>query len=308
MARQSFSGEVLIRIHLGSEGLGNVRVSAVPDFGAELTAAGWHYIRAPSRAAGLLRQLYSRSTAPDLDAEISQEYLSHLFARRSPTPFARALAEGDQQAGRVLREAVERLRREAVAANQPRISASVAARTAEWSQLAATNGASALLNSLRRDIQLRSGHLAVPTRFEADLELGPRALVIQAVALGRRVTLAEPAPDHLTVRVPIECLPQRWTLGHSALSSLLGTAKAEVLQTIVGTGGLTGRELAAALGVSDATASRHASVLRRAGLIQTRRAGQAVLHLATPLGYQLVGGTGRSTPGNDHPKAGKRSP
>ena len=99
----------MIRIHLGAEGLGNVRLSAGPDFGAELTAAGLARAR-EARRDDLLAQLYSRSTSPDLAEGVGPEYLSHLFAHRSPTPFTQALADGDRRAQRVYDDAVNRLR------------------------------------------------------------------------------------------------------------------------------------------------------------------------------------------------------
>lgn len=74
----------------------------------------------------------------------------------------------------------------------------------------------------------------------------------------------------------------------AALQSLLGTGRAEALASIVISGGLTGRQLASLLGVSNAAASRHAAVLRRGGPIQTMRKGQCVAHVATPLGYRLA--------------------
>jgi len=53
-------------------------------------------------------------------------------------------------------------------------------------------------------------------------------------------------------------------------------------------GRLTGDELDARTGISLPAAGQHASVLRNAGLITTRRQGSAVLHVLTPLGAELV--------------------
>lgn len=279
----------MIRIHLGRDGLGNVRISAAPDLGAELTAAGRYKLRTPPQMPEpLLRQLYTRSISPDLASGVTEEYLSHLFARRGATPFTRALAEGSQRAKNTLEKAIENLRHEVLLPDQPGIKASVAARAAQWSHIAAAEGVSTMVKTLGNGIGLQSGYLVVPTNFEADLELGTRPLVIQGVALSEKVTLAEPVDDHLTVRIPIEHVPRRGIHGRSALSELVGSAKADVLRAVVASGGLTGRQLAGALAVSDATASRHASSLRRAGLLRTKRAGQTVVHVATPLGYLLV--------------------
>ncbi|MEV0152152.1 helix-turn-helix domain-containing protein [Micromonospora sp. NPDC050686] len=47
-------------------------------------------------------------------------------------------------------------------------------------------------------------------------------------------------------------------------------------------------QLAEAVGVSVASASQHAAILRAAGLITTDRAGPAVRHALTPLGEHLL--------------------
>ncbi|WP_436848162.1 hypothetical protein [Streptomyces collinus] len=51
-------------------------------------------------------------------------------------------------------------------------------------------------------------------------------------------------------------------------------------------------ELSRRLGISAAAASHHATVLREAKLITTRREGKAVLHVLTPLGIALLEATG----------------
>jgi DNA-binding transcriptional ArsR family regulator len=52
--------------------------------------------------------------------------------------------------------------------------------------------------------------------------------------------------------------------------------------------GCTTTELAGRAGISLAAASQHATVLRDAGLIASRRQGGAVLHVLTPLGAELL--------------------
>ncbi len=72
----------------------------------------------------------------------------------------------------------------------------------------------------------------------------------------------------------------------SALAALVGRNRAAVLQSV--SDGCTTTELARRVGISLAAASQHASVLRGAGLIATRRQGSAVLHVLTPLGAELL--------------------
>lgn len=235
-----------------------------------------------------LVQLYSRSTAPELTEGVSPLYLSHLFVRRSPTPFTKALAEADDRAHSLLAKAIDHVRSFAIEPHRSGIGSAVAARAAGLSHLYAGSGASVMLHRLGNEIRLRRGVLELPTAFDADLELGERSLRIQAVALSRRVSLTEPADDHLTVRIPAGAPPRTEPGQLTALRTLLGPGRAATLEAIVTSGGVTGRQLASRLGVSDAAASRHAAVLRRAGLIQSLRMGQTVKHLATSLGYHLA--------------------
>ncbi|MGW3123475.1 ArsR family transcriptional regulator [Streptomyces sp. NPDC001107] len=264
-----------------------MRISGIADFDAELTAAGRALAggRQPDQP---LTQLYSRSTSPDLAEGVDHVYLSHLFAHRRPTPFTKALAEGDDRANSILATSIDHLRSDAVDPHHSGISSAVAARAADLSHFYVADGASKMLHRLGHDVRLRPGVVEVPTAFEADLELGERSLQIQPVALNRRVTLAEPTSDRLTIRIPAGA-PPRVELDHmAALRSLLGDGRAEVLAAIVTSGGVTGRQLASQLGASDAAVSRYAAVLRQAALIRTLRMGQAVRHIATPLGHHLA--------------------
>ncbi|MGW0819807.1 ArsR/SmtB family transcription factor [Streptomyces sp. NPDC002845] len=71
-----------------------------------------------------------------------------------------------------------------------------------------------------------------------------------------------------------------------ALTALLGQARAAVLRTAAS--GATTGEMARAIGVSASSASRHATVLRDAGLITSSRHGASVLHTLTPVGASVL--------------------
>ncbi|MEU6978997.1 winged helix-turn-helix domain-containing protein [Streptomyces sp. NPDC046371] len=75
-----------------------------------------------------------------------------------------------------------------------------------------------------------------------------------------------------------------------ALKALLGRTRAHALDAI-GVSACTTSELAQRLGISLASASEHATVLRQANLIATTRHGSAVHHALTPLGSSLLNGT-----------------
>lgn len=82
--------------------------------------------------------------------------------------------------------------------------------------------------------------------------------------------------------------PGRFRPDHPALARLLGETRAAILLATVD--GCTTTELARRASTSPASASRHATVLREAGLVITRRHGGSVLHSATALGLDLAAG------------------
>ncbi|EMD29339.1 ArsR/SmtB family transcription factor [Amycolatopsis azurea] len=73
----------------------------------------------------------------------------------------------------------------------------------------------------------------------------------------------------------------------AALADLLGPTRAATLAVLAA--GCSTSEVAARLGVTPSAASKHTTVLRRAGLITTERDRNAVLHSLTPLGSALLG-------------------
>ncbi|TLP59572.1 ArsR/SmtB family transcription factor [Microbispora triticiradicis] len=90
-----------------------------------------------------------------------------------------------------------------------------------------------------------------------------------------------PPPDQLLDREALD--------GRPALTRLLGLTRAHVLEAIA-RGDCTTGELALRLGIPGSTASRQATTLREAGLVQSRRLGQAVIHTITDLGTALLEG------------------
>jgi DNA-binding transcriptional ArsR family regulator len=75
--------------------------------------------------------------------------------------------------------------------------------------------------------------------------------------------------------------------GGDRLAALLGPTRAAVLRALAEPRGTA--ELAGVVGISPASASEHAKVLRETFLIETRREGRAVRHSLTALGRTLLG-------------------
>ncbi|MFE9451990.1 ArsR/SmtB family transcription factor [Streptomyces sp. NPDC006739] len=136
--------------------------------------------------------------------------------------------------------------------------------------------------------------LRLNTTIDAEESLDGRPLIFQPTALATRIVF-DPLADSVIIIYPatggaitrdpyLDAPPP-------ALVSLLGATRAAALVAVVRTPALTTGRLALALGVSDASASRHASVLRESGLVATIRNGQSVHHTPTRLGKDLVHGS-----------------
>jgi DNA-binding transcriptional ArsR family regulator len=84
-------------------------------------------------------------------------------------------------------------------------------------------------------------------------------------------------------------------LGNDSLAALLGLTRAAVLRALRKPHGTA--DLAYTVGISPASASEHAKVLRDAYLIETRREGRSVRHSLTPLGRTMLGQLQAEEPG-----------
>ncbi len=78
------------------------------------------------------------------------------------------------------------------------------------------------------------------------------------------------------------------------LAALLGRTRAMVLSAVAAGAGATTGEIARVVGISAPSASKHAGVLRDAGLLTSSRLAAHVLHTLTPAGASLLAGS-RST-------------
>jgi Helix-turn-helix domain len=180
----------------------------------------------------------------------------------------------------------------------PRIHACLHAEQVTNAKILTSGGPSQLLASLQsRWIRWRPPVLEVLVPFQAEVHLDGRGIVlVPSVFVGEAPMLhsnpSDPADAPWLIMPPADDRVDRRRLwDHSrprgaALAALVGRNRAAVLSAVAH--GCTTTELADRVGISLASASQHASVLRNAGLITTRRQGSAVLHVLTPLGAELL--------------------
>ncbi|MBS2966885.1 ArsR family transcriptional regulator [Actinocrinis puniceicyclus] len=279
--------------------------------GADRRLAGWRLdvARGWNSEHGRLFDLYTpmyipaffgqaaKAAAPggiDPGAPEATAHLRDLARSGALTAFTRALADGDPGAVSTLNRILAGLRARALEPYRRRITSLVATASATAQARALIGGSGELLNSLHPSIRWDGRELRLNTVLDARESLDGRPLIFQPTALATRV-MFDPLADSVTVVYPAAAGPvtrdPRLDAPPQALASLLGATRAAALVSVVGAPALTTGRLAAALGVSAAAASRHATALRECGLIATVRDGQTVHHTPTRLGTDLVHGS-----------------
>ncbi|MFD5315711.1 helix-turn-helix domain-containing protein [Streptomyces sp. NPDC127098] len=160
-------------------------------------------------------------------------------------------------------------------------------------------GVHALLDNLGPSIRWRPPvlHVDYPAE-EREMRLDGRGLrlVPSYFCWGSPVSMYDPElPPVLFYPLLHEPAPLADDSGEP-LTALLGRTRATVLRAAASGAGATTGELARAAAVSDSSASRHASVLREAGLLSSSRFATSVLHTLTPAGAAMLR-AGRRPPG-----------
>jgi hypothetical protein len=226
--------------------------------------------------------------------------LTVLAADNMLPPTASGLARGDPDTLAHLVGSMRTYRDVAIVPYWARIQAAVEADRGRRARAVLDGGAEGLLDSLRPAMRWNAGVLEVahyPVSRELYLD-GRGLLLVPSYFCARTpVTLLDPALPPVLV-YPVERLgglnisaddtapDAERESGREALAALLGRTRAAVLE-VVDAGCSTG-EVARRLGISAAAASQHATVLRNAGLLVTRRERNTVLHTLTPLGRAML--------------------
>jgi DNA-binding transcriptional ArsR family regulator len=130
--------------------------------------------------------------------------------------------------------------------------------------------------------------LEIDTPHHREIRLRGRGLALAPSAFWAGPPLLAGAPDEPALLVYPSHTPASLQFGpdHDPLAGILGSTRAAVLR-LLGCPTVT-KDIARRLGISLASASEHATALRAARLVNSRREGKAVLHHATPLGLDLI--------------------
>ena len=206
-----------------------------------------------------------------------------------PPAWLQHLADGDAEALEVLVRALVAFYDAVVAPRWDSVVSSFHRDVARRMPVLAAGGHEALFENLDRRLRWRQDGLE-RDGHDAEYDLGGTGLLLipsafwsgapvfgigDGIRLGH--TLLYAAQPHGQLADPAQ----------DNLAGLLGPTRAAVLRALAepqGTG-----ELADVVGISPASASEHAKVLRDANLVETRRQGRSVRHSLTPLGRTMVG-------------------
>ncbi|EME99799.1 ArsR family transcriptional regulator [Streptomyces mobaraensis NBRC 13819 = DSM 40847] len=243
-------------------------------------------------------------------ADRIHDELGRLSTVRTLPAWIRSLAEGDARAFGKLITALHDYHEAAIAPYWAHIQARIEADRAIRGRALLDGGADALLSSLPPTMRWHAPVLECDYPVDRDLRLNGRGLLLvpSFFCRGNPVTLRNPDLTPVLVYPARHCAESAPPVQDAprSLGKLVGQTRSAVLGSIGG--GCTTSELARRVGVSAASASQHAGVLREAGLVLTLRHGSAVLHTLTPLGAALLRGGHRPQARRERPAFQERSP
>ena len=237
---------------------------------------------APEGANSLEEALDVVTSTPDRLLRSDVATLTH----RAASPWILDLADGCVRARTELASSMRDYHDQVVSPLWPAIEHVIETdlRFRAW-QLAA-KGVAETVDGLHPAIRWRDGVIEVDGPLDADVELAGRGLQLMPSLWTRPAFTA-----HWTQPTLVYPLGRFAWMAPTAseshgdpLAAVLGTTRARVLRALAD--GHTTSGLARVLGISLASASTHAGVLRDAGLVTSRRQGQSVRHTLTSLGAQ----------------------
>jgi DNA-binding transcriptional ArsR family regulator len=238
---------------------------------------------------------HARTALRAASGDVIRFDLARIAAERRPPPLALELAADRKQALERLAEAVTAYHTVALAPHWQRIAAAFEADRAARARILASGGLDLLLATLHPSLRWNPPVLELAGYRDGErLDLDGRGLLVNPGVLALYPRASVIVYPGSTVPVLVVPIWERPPLGGAdadrgpagGLAGLLGATRARVIRFVAA--GCTTTELARALGIAPATASEHATVLRKSGLISTQRHRNTVLHTLTPLGTALI--------------------
>jgi DNA-binding transcriptional ArsR family regulator len=232
-----------------------------------------------------------------LRSQLSQDWQHR--AGRPPT-WVRNLAEGDRESVELVVRALHDLHQAVVEPRWDGALVTFHAEVARRMPMLAAGGLEELFAALHPRLRWHDNGLD-RTGFDGEYDLHGLGLVLLPSPFWSGDPMFSISDDGLRPNVLVYAAHPRGFHGRGpardglraepgdgdGLAALLGPTRAAVLRALTAPRGTA--ELAGVVGISPASASEHAKVLREVNLIETSRQGRAARHSLTPLGAVMLG-------------------
>ncbi|MBD5786011.1 helix-turn-helix transcriptional regulator [Cellulosimicrobium terreum] len=204
-----------------------------------------------------------------------------------------AMAADPARTRSIVAEAWEDFWAAALAPHWTQVDRLLRADVAARSRRVSTHGLGAMVATLNEAVTWGSDAVRVRMeRHEEVLDCAGSGLVLVPSVMSAGCAALTERPAQPTLFYPALGVSETWTTAGAdvsdALGALLGDGRARVLLALREP--MSTSEVAADGALAISTASHHLSILRRARLVDSRREGNRVMHVRTPLGEALATG------------------
>jgi hypothetical protein len=228
----------------------------------------------------------------ETDLAQAREELEAEWDGRVPEPVAGILCDKEDGMRRITM-ALETYWRQAIAPVWPGLRTVLTADVAYRADLLAANGLHSLLNRIHPTMAFDGQALTIDRPYEFARDAGPDGVVLVPCVFGWPYVLVVakeiyPVTVSYAPRGAGMIWQERKHTGDHPIADLVGRGRAAILTVLEMPMGTT--QLAEHTEMSLPAVSQHLAVLRRTGLVTSRRVGRAILNSRTSLGDALIDG------------------
>lgn len=160
----------------------------------------------------------------------------------------------------------------------------------------ADHGAGAVINNLGDGVHWQGGELRIARPYETVVDWATDGFLLMPSTTDEQVLFSAERPRTPVLIYPTRGISRLWNppteRGDAAIRELIGDTRALLLAHLDEPRSTS--QLSRDTALTPATISYHLSILRRAGLVRSRRRRRVVLYQRCPLGARLLGGEANS--------------
>ncbi len=275
-----------VRDRLAGVDLGLLQAIAPPG----MWAPDFLFPRPAAAHANLEAQLTDLLT---LSPERLRADLDAVWSERAMPRRARELYDDPVRAPALIAEAVWDYWDAAIAPYWPRMCGVLEDDVSFRASRSVNGGLYDLLAGLHEDVSLDGNRMLIDLPKHDDAKhAGVSLVLVPSVFVWPRLVMSHHRPQEFEITYAARGVGRLWESvdvpepAGDRLAALLGRGRARILSSL--SVPMSTTQLARALGQSPGAVSMHLSVLREAGMVESRRAGRSVMYRQTPLGLSVV--------------------